>query len=58
MERFSWTHREKNKDVLDRVKEEMNILHTIISRKASWIGHILRRNCLLNKYIEGEIGGT
>jgi hypothetical protein len=24
-------------------------------RKASWIGHILRRNCLLRKVIEGKI---
>jgi hypothetical protein len=29
------------------VKEERNIVHTIKRRKANWIGHILRRNCLL-----------
>jgi hypothetical protein len=28
-----------------------------ISRKANWIGHILRRNCFLNHIIEGKIKG-
>jgi hypothetical protein len=35
----------------------MNILHTIKGRKADWIGHILRRNCLLKHVIEGNIEG-
>ena len=26
-------------------------------RKANWIGHILRRNCLLKQVIEGKIKG-
>ena len=26
-------------------------------RKANWIGHILRRNCLLQRVIEGTIKG-
>jgi hypothetical protein len=43
-------------EVLHRVKEEMNILHTsTIRRKAKWIGHILPRNCLLKHVIEGKI---
>jgi hypothetical protein len=42
-----------------RVKEQRNILHEISKRKANWIGHILRRNCLLQQVIEGKIkGGT
>ena len=32
-----------------------NILHEIRKRKADWIGHILRRNCLLQRVIEGKI---
>jgi hypothetical protein len=32
-----------------------NILHEIRKRKASWMGHILRRNCLLKQVIEGKI---
>jgi hypothetical protein len=39
------------------VKEERNILHTIKRRKAKWIGHILRRNCLLKHVIEGKLEG-
>ena len=41
--------------VLLRVKEQRNILHEIRKRKANWIGHILRRNCLLKRVIEGKI---
>jgi hypothetical protein len=39
------------------VKEERNIVHTIKRRKANWIGHILRRNCLLKQVIEGKLLG-
>jgi hypothetical protein len=47
----------RNEEVLHRVKEERNILHTIKRRKANWIGHILRRNCLLKQVIEGKLEG-
>jgi len=41
--------------VLLRVNEQRNILHEIRKRKANWIGHILRRNCILKQVIEGKI---
>jgi len=44
-----------NEDVLLRVKEQRNILHEIRKRKANWIGHILRRKCLLRWVNEGKI---
>ena len=47
----------RNEDVLLRVKEQRNILHEIRKRKTNWIGHILRRNCLLQLVIEGRIQG-
>jgi hypothetical protein len=47
----------RNEDVLLRVKEQRNILHEIRKRKANWIGHILRRNCILQRVIEGKIQG-
>jgi hypothetical protein len=47
----------RNEGVLHRVKEERNILHKIKRRKANWIGHILRRNCLLIHVIEGKLEG-
>jgi hypothetical protein len=36
------------------VKKERNILHTIKTRKANCIGHILHSNCLLKHVIEGK----
>jgi hypothetical protein len=47
--------RVRNEEVLHRVKEETNTLHTIKRRKANWISHILRRNCLLKHVIEGKL---
>jgi hypothetical protein len=44
----------RNEDILHRVKEERNILQAIKIRKGKWIGHILRRNCLLKCVIEGK----
>jgi len=32
-------------------------VQSIISYKAKWIGHILRRNCILQRVIEGKIKG-
>ena len=57
MEMISWTDHVRNEDVLLRVKEQRNILHEIRKRKANWIGHILRRNCLLRWVIEGKRQG-
>ena len=39
------------------LNEQRNILHEIRKRKANWIGHILRRNCLLKQVVEGKIKG-
>jgi len=57
MEKISWTDHVSNEDVLLRVKEQRNILHEIRKRKANWIGHILRRNCFLQRVTEGKIQG-
>jgi hypothetical protein len=57
MEKISWTDHVRNEEVLLRVKEQRNILHDVYKRKANWIGHILRRNCLLQQVIEGRIKG-
>jgi hypothetical protein len=46
-----------SEEVLRGVKAERNILHAIKRRKANWIGHILRRNCLLKHVIEGKVEG-
>jgi hypothetical protein len=57
MVKISWTDHVRNEDVWLRVNEQRNIVHEIRKRKANWIGHILRRNCLLKDVIEGKIKG-
>jgi len=51
MDKIIWTDHMRNEGVLLRVNEQRNILHEIRKRKANWIGHILRRNCLLKQVI-------
>ena len=50
--KINWTDRVRNEEVLHRVKEWRSIIYTIIRRKTDWIGHHLRRNCLLRHTIE------
>jgi hypothetical protein len=45
----------RNEEVLHKVNLERNVLQTIERRKANWIGHILRRNCLLKHVIVGKV---
>ena len=52
-----WTDHVRNEEVLLRVKEQRNILHEINKRKANSIDHVLRKNCLLQRVIEGKIKG-
>jgi hypothetical protein len=55
LEKISWTDRVRNEEVLLRAKEQKNILHEINKRKTNRIGHILRRNCLIQQVIQGKI---
>ena len=56
MEKIRWNDHVRNEEVfLIRAKEQSYILHEISKRKANWIGHILCRNCLLQRVIEGKI---
>jgi hypothetical protein len=57
LEKISGSDHVRNKGSILRVKEQRNILHEISKRKANWIGHILRRNCLLRQLIERKIKG-
>jgi len=43
----------RNEEILQKVKEWRNILQIMKRREATWIGHILHRNCLL-KHITGR----
>jgi len=55
---ISWTNNVRNEEVLQRVKEERNILQTMKRRKANWIGHILCRNCLQKHITRGKLEGS
>jgi hypothetical protein len=55
MKKISWTDHVRNEDVMLRVKEQRNILLEIRKWKENWIGHILSRNCLLQRVTEGKI---
>jgi hypothetical protein len=57
LEKIRWSDHVRNEEVLLRVKKQKNILHEKNKRKANWIGHILYRNCLLQRVIEGKIKG-
>jgi hypothetical protein len=47
----------RNEEVLQRVNELNNILHTIQRREANWFGHSLRRNYLLKHVFEEKLRG-
>ena len=48
MQKISWTDGVRTEEVLHRVNENKKT-------QANWIGHILRRNCLLEHIIIGKI---
>ena len=51
MEKIKCSEKVTNEQVL--IGEKRTLLNNILRRKANWIGHILRRNCLLPDAIEG-----
>jgi hypothetical protein len=57
LEKISWTDRVRNEEVglLHTVKEVEKTLRAITRKNANWIGHILRKNCLLKHVIEGKM---
>jgi hypothetical protein len=59
MDKIKWTHHVRNEEVLQRVKEERNILHNLQQRKGRFnlIGHIFRMNCLLKHVTETQKAG-
>ena len=58
MEKIKGSEKVTNEQVLDRIGEKRTLLNNILRRKVNWIGHILRRNYLLNDAIEGRNDGN
>ena len=54
IEKINWADRVRNYEVLKRVKEQRNIVHTIKRRNVNCIGHTLNRNYHVNHVIEGK----
>jgi len=52
MEKVGWIDRVRSEEVLQRVREDRNILHIVKTRKVNWIGHILSGNCFLKQVME------
>ena len=55
MENIKWSEKVTKEQVLDRIGEKRALLNNFQRRKVNWIGHILRRNCLLHGAIEGQM---
>ena len=51
-EKMKGSEKVTNDEVLERIGEKRTHLNNIISRKASWIGQILRRNFLLHESLK------
>ena len=52
---MKWSEKVTNEQVLGRIGENRTLLNNILRRNSNWIGHILRRNCLLHDAIEGQM---
>jgi hypothetical protein len=55
MGKIKWSKKVTNEEFLERIGEKRTLLNNILRRKAIWIGHILRRNCLIRDAIEGQM---
>ena len=49
--------RQKNAVMLERVREGRIMLELLRREKRNWLGHWLRRNCLLKDALEGMVNG-
>ena len=42
-------------EVIERIGKIRTLLNNILRRKANWIGHCLKKDCLLHDAIEGQM---
>jgi hypothetical protein len=57
LEKISRIDRVTNEEGLHKVKEKGNILPSINRKKANWVCHNLRTDCLLKHLVEGKTEG-
>ena len=53
LEKIKWSEKVTKEQFLERIGEKRTLLNNNLRKKANWIGHILRRNCL-HDAIEGQ----
>ena len=46
--KIKWPEKITNEEVIECIREKRKFQTNIHRRKVNWIGHILRRNCLLH----------
>ena len=54
MEKLKWSEKVTNEEILERMGKKRTRLNNMLRRIGNWIGHILRRNCLLHEAEEAE----
>lgn len=52
----SWQDHIKNTEILRRIKER-KIINVMTKRRGTWIGHCMRKRCLLVDELEGLVNG-
>ena len=57
MKCVKWTEKIRNKAMLERVVEGRIMLNFMMKGKRNWLGHWLRRNCLLTDVLERMVNG-
>ena len=50
---LKWSEKVTNEEFIEHIDEKRALLNNILSKKAYWVGRILRRNYLLHYAIEG-----
>ena len=54
MENIKWSVK-VTKEVLRCIGDKRTLLNNILHRKVIWVGHIVKRNCLLHDVIAGQM---
>src|SRR5687768_7554288 len=57
-EKFRWTDKISNEEVLNRLGVERSLIVVLRNRKKKWIDHFLRGYGLLKEVIEGRMEGN
>ena len=55
--KISWREKKTNEEVLEMVDEQLYIIPTIIKRKMTYFGHMIRRNNIHRLLLEGPLEG-